>query len=91
MIKDAICCNPRKDTFLAVTEIRPLEPEVPKRTSEEEQKIEENLIEALYDYKHIVFDLSARDSIEKKETLDETFLQNKQNNEKQTTKRKSLK
>ena len=57
MLSDPICCAPRVDRFLAVTEIRPLEPEAPELTDEELQELEEHLLAGLYDYEKIKFDI----------------------------------
>ena len=42
MMKDMVCCPPRVDTFLAVTDIEPSEPEKPRKTVKEiERKVQE--------------------------------------------------
>ena len=57
MLEDPICCAPRVDTFLAVTKIKPLEPEKSEKTEEEKQEIERRLIECLDNFEKIDLDL----------------------------------
>lgn len=38
-MKDAICCPPRVDTFLAVTKVKPIVPERPGKTVKEKLKM----------------------------------------------------
>lgn len=78
---DPIVCEPRRDVFLAVTEIMPLEPEPPRKSSEEIKKAREQLINALYNCENIKFDIGG--SIEEKRTLNEVFLQDGQNEQEQ--------
>lgn len=50
-MNDPICCELRVDTFLAVTEVKPIEPKKPRITIEREQEIAEELMECLKDEK----------------------------------------
>ncbi len=47
MIDEPTCCPPRVDTFLAVTKVKPLEPERPEKTELEKMEIERELVECL--------------------------------------------
>ncbi len=47
MIDEPTCCPPRVDTFLAVTKVKPLEPERPEKTELEKMEIERDLVECL--------------------------------------------
>lgn len=38
-MEDSICCPPRVDTFLAVTKVKPIAPEKPRKTVKEKQKL----------------------------------------------------
>lgn len=49
MMNDPICCELRVDTFLAVTEVKPIEPRKPRITVEKERQIEKGLEECLKD------------------------------------------
>lgn len=42
-MKDPICCPPRVDTFLAITEEKPIEPEKPWKTEKEKRRIAQEL------------------------------------------------
>lgn len=46
-MKAPIYCPPRVDTFLAVAEIKPIEPVEPRKTAEEMREIEEELLACL--------------------------------------------
>lgn len=47
MIEEPICCEPRVDTFLAVTKVKPIGPERPEKTEVEKRMIERRLIGCL--------------------------------------------
>lgn len=46
-MEDPICCNPKVDTFLAVTPVRPYEPERPRKTKKELEEAHKCLEECL--------------------------------------------
>ena len=46
-MKDPICCPPRVDTFLAVTSVKPVEPEKARKTVEYKRKKVQKLGECL--------------------------------------------
>lgn len=45
---DVTCCTPKIDTFLAVTEVKPGEPERPQKTRKKIEEIEQSLVECLH-------------------------------------------
>lgn len=57
MIDELTCCPPRVDTFLAVTRVKPLEPERPEKTELEKLEIERELVECLKYPKQIELEL----------------------------------
>lgn len=48
-MEEPICCPPRVDTFLAVTKVKPISPEKPRKTVKEKHKIEMELEACLDD------------------------------------------
>lgn len=46
-MKDPICCPPRVDTFLAVTKVKPVEPEKTRKTVQYKRKKVQELVECL--------------------------------------------
>lgn len=46
-MEDPICCPLRVDTFLAVTNVKPIAPEKPRKTVKEKYMIEEKLVKCL--------------------------------------------
>lgn len=82
-MEDPICCEPRRDVFLAVTEIMPFEPEIHRISSEELKQYRERLIGALYKHEYIKFDLSDEIFTEETRELDEVYFQDEQNEKEQ--------
>ncbi|MCM1415861.1 MAG: hypothetical protein NC430_08045 [bacterium] len=57
MTDEPTCCGPREDTFLAVTEIKPIGVEKPEKTEMEKRRIERELIDCLRHPKQIRLEL----------------------------------
>ncbi len=57
MISDSIACETKLVTFLAVTEIMPFEPEVPRKSAKKIEVGRETLLRTFVVYDEIQFDL----------------------------------
>lgn len=53
MLEDPVCCNPRVDTFLALTTVKPYGLDMPGKTEVEKRKIEQGLKDCLKNPKDI--------------------------------------
>ena len=57
MIDEPTCCAPRVDTFLAVTKVKPGEPERPQKTQIKKWEIERKLVSCLQRAEEIELEL----------------------------------
>lgn len=57
MTDELTCCEPRVDTFLAVTRVKPIEYGRSEKTEAEKREIERQLVECLYHPREIELQL----------------------------------
>lgn len=57
MIQDLTCCEPRIDTFLAVTRVKPIEYGRSEKTEAEKREIEKKLVDCIRHPKEIELEL----------------------------------
>lgn len=57
MIDEPTCCEPRVDTYLAVTRVKPGGPGIPEKTEVEKREIERSLIDCLRHPRNLMLEL----------------------------------